>query len=84
MYLVENTDHHPIAELAYMVTMDYRVSQVKASDYFYSDRDSVVNSGKLDPVDWEQYLAKLHDSVIYWIDSQWVTEAELRISEEIQ
>jgi hypothetical protein len=80
------TPEDPAICISYSIDMSEggRVKSVASSDGFTSLRNSIVNSGSgaLPTVAWDEYTARLRDSVKYWTDSGWVTEEQLRKAEE--
>lgn len=70
------------AALSYYLDSSFRVVNVSYDDLFRPCRDSLVAEGKLSAIDWSTYCNKLRDSVTYWRDSGWVTEGQLRASEQ--
>jgi hypothetical protein len=67
--------------VGYFIDDRYRVISVSASDLFRNSRNRFVAEGKIGSVDWAEYEAELLDSVLYWTDSGWVSEAQLRAEE---
>jgi hypothetical protein len=61
-----------------------RVSHVQLADIFWTRRSLLVLEGKLPLIDQVLYEQGILDSVQYWIDSGWVSEAQLRVAEEPQ
>lgn len=57
---------------------ELRVTKVEFDDRFVVLREQSSLMGDLPPVDWPSYTAAIRESVAYWRDSGWVTEAELR------
>jgi hypothetical protein len=80
------TPEDPAICISYSIDMSEggRVKSVASSDGFTSLRNSIVNSGSgaLPTVAWDEYTARLRDSVTYWTDSGWVIEGELRAAEK--
>jgi hypothetical protein len=70
------------SQIIYYLDSNFRITDVRLEDSFRAIRNRLVMEGKLPPVDWETYTANLLDSVRYWTDSGWVTEAELRALEK--
>jgi len=73
---------NPISLLSYFFNKDLRVIEVKPGDKFVFMRKKLVEQGRLPNIDQEKYLAGLRDSVLYWSDSGWVTEGQLRLAEK--
>ncbi len=69
------------ADLSYFFDDNLRIQEVRAGDEFILLRNELVEDGRLPTVDWDTYLRQLRDSVMYWMDSCWVTEAELQAVE---
>jgi len=69
------------SELWFTLDRSFRVSEVRPDDYFWPLRDAFVAQGTLPHVNRQEYLLRLLDSVMYWTDSGWVTEGQLRLSE---
>ncbi len=72
------------AVISYWVDSSFRVVGASASDAFKKRRNELVVDGKLEPVELHQYCEELLDSVLYWTDSGWVSEAQLRLAENPQ
>ncbi len=68
------------AEVIYRLGANLRVMDVKLTDNFCQVRNFLVADGKLEPVEWQQYTDTLRDSVKYWINGAWISEAMLRES----
>ncbi len=70
------------AYVSYYLNHNFRVIDVKVDDAFIVNRNTLVSKELLPPIDWSSYLARMRDMVIYWTDSGWVTEGELRAAEK--
>ncbi|MEE9442393.1 MAG: hypothetical protein V3V99_06975 [candidate division Zixibacteria bacterium] len=83
LFMVEIGEMNNLSSrIRYYFNKDFRVFDVKAEDPFINARDKAVRESKLDPIEWQTYLEDLRDGVTYWIDSDWVTEGELRAAEK--
>jgi hypothetical protein len=66
-------------ELIYSIDRRYRAVAVKQSDQFEKRRAQLVRKGFLLPVsDVFAYMNRLCDTVMYWTNSGWVTEGQMR------
>jgi hypothetical protein len=66
------------AVVDYHLDKRLRVIDVDPGDAFVARRADLVRQGKLPEVALKDYSDRLRDSVKYWTDSGWVTEAQLR------
>ena len=71
----------PNSCIIYHVERNFRVTRVIPTEQFVKRRDELVAAGALPKVDMSEYLNALRDSVQYWTDSGWVTEAQRRAIE---
>lgn len=67
------------SDVFYYLDRDYRVVNVDLGDAFITKRNNLIDSGKvqntLSPI---EYGRQMRDAVMYWTDSGWVTEGQLR------
>jgi hypothetical protein len=66
------------ATLDYYFSSRLRVSEVMMSDPYRKRRQTLINSGAIENIPEEKFLASLLGRVTYFIDTSWVTEAQLR------
>ncbi len=69
------------AGVAYYLDTNLRAVSASCDDRFRPLRDSLVDAGKLPQIIWSDYQENLLNAVIYWTDSGWVTEGDLRTAE---
>jgi hypothetical protein len=82
LYRVEIAEaEKPYAVISYYLDHNLRVIDVSLDDRFVALRNRLVMDGELPAIDLFAYTAQLRDEVRYWIDSDWVTEADLRSAE---
>lgn len=72
------------ASIIYTFDNRLRIVKVSPTDIFWKRRDDLVKEDKLPPVDHGKYQARLRDTVTYWTDSGWVSEGQLRASEDLK
>lgn len=72
-----------LGHISYFLDRSLRTIECRASDHFRYEREKLVNKGLLFPVEWKSYLNDLNDSVLYWTDSGWISEADLRSGSSI-
>jgi len=65
----------------YTLDSNLRIIEAEPDDIFRRCRQLLVNDGELPEVDYRRYCEELCRAVMYWTDSGWVTEGELRDAE---
>lgn len=64
--------------IIYSIDSRMRVVDCWPTDQFRVRRDQLVTEGKLPPVNWSEYVLRVRNAVLYWTDSGWVSESQLR------
>ncbi|MEZ5357700.1 MAG: hypothetical protein R3F48_02645 [Candidatus Zixiibacteriota bacterium] len=59
----------------------FRVTRVRLSDNFWTQRKKYVEGGFLPPLERHDYIQMVHESVLYWADSGWVSEKDLQAAD---
>ncbi|RJP70536.1 MAG: hypothetical protein C4532_09170 [Candidatus Abyssobacteria bacterium SURF_17] len=77
---VGESDHELNAQIIYQVSNSGRVTDCQPTDQFLRRRDHLVREGTLPEMTPEEYALKVLDTVLYWTDSGWVSERQLRTS----
>lgn len=79
---VSESSKLPPASIIYTVDARFRVTGATANNSFKRRYRELVDAGSLPPVDdWPNFEAIARDAVIYWTDTGWVTEGQLRAAE---
>jgi len=85
VYITESVNYELQPELIYTIDHRLRVVKVTMNDYLVTHRRQLVAEGKLQPIeDARAYFNSLRNAVTYWTDSGWVTEGQLRATENAQ
>lgn len=69
-------------KIIYLINNNFRVTEVTSTDIFIKQFDEDRIERKHDFEDYKDLFQELHDSVMYWTDSGWVTERQLRLTEK--
>lgn len=81
VYIGESDDSRKGSEqMIYAVDDRMRVIDCWPTDQFRARRDRLVIEGTLPPINWSEYLINVRNAVLYWADTGWVSEGQLRSS----
>jgi hypothetical protein len=61
----------------YYLDRSLHVSRVDVDDSFKARRETLVREGRLPAIPWPEYFKRLQDTVTYWTNGKWVTDASL-------
>ncbi|MEZ5358839.1 MAG: hypothetical protein R3F48_08400 [Candidatus Zixiibacteriota bacterium] len=82
VYISETEANNQRPQLIYTIDNHFRVIRVAMNDFLIAHRNQLINEGKLPSIsDRTEYLNSIRNAVIYWTDSGWMTEGQLRKSE---
>jgi hypothetical protein len=65
-------------QMVYSIDNRMRVTDCWPTDQFRIRRSKLVSEGELKSVNWSEYLIGVRNAVLYWTDSEWVSEGQLR------